>query len=174
MNLMSVLCSQSKLISFVIAKYWYLKYPSNESSVKLDFNLHKNAFYWFWVHVYIAFLALCALVHRFNRFYHGNLNNLNYWTWFVLKFWIFWNNKLIFNIIVHVSLMSYFFFTSIASNLRRKTLYRSDFDLFIKLPRHTFMVIYVRVFRVRYKRTIYRFTLASSQWNTMYSLTKIN
>lgn len=133
MNLMSVLCSQRKIISFVIAKYWYLNYPSNESSVKLDFNLHKNAFYWIWVHVAIAFLALCTSINRFNRLYHGNLNYLNYWPDLCTNLaHLFTQIFKYFGKTSWYKLWSYmymclswviFFFTSIASNLRRKKLY---------------------------------------------------
>lgn len=37
MILIGVLCSQSKLISFVIAKYWYLNYPSNKILCEIGF-----------------------------------------------------------------------------------------------------------------------------------------
>lgn len=53
---------------------------------------------------------------------------------------------------VHVSLMS-IFFLRFQVIWEEKTLHRSNFDVFIKLPRHTLMVIYMHVFQVHYKRT---------------------
>lgn len=53
---------------------------------------------------------------------------------------------------VHVSLMS-IFFLRFQVIWEEKTLHRSNFDVFIKLPMHTLMVIYMHVFQVHYKRT---------------------
>lgn len=46
-----------------------------------------------------------------------------------------------------------YFFLRFQVIWEEKTLHRSNFDVFIKLPRHTLMVIYMHVFQVHYKRT---------------------